>query len=476
MIPVLTPDQARRADAAAGVNIEVLIERAGAAVARSAIDMLGGAYARTVVVLAGPGMNGADGRVAARHLTAAGCRVKVVDALNAPDDVADLFSRSDAGCDLVIDAAFGTGARAGWMPPAVEGVPVLAVDLPSGLDPMTGEGDAVLRADVTVTFAASKPGLHLGIGPDVAGRIEVVDIGLNPLPDGAEPYAWLVTGADVAAWWPRRARTAHKWSAAVRVVAGGPGMRGAAQLAASAALRAGAGMVRLSSPGAPDGDSAPIEAVHESLPTDGWAAQVFEDLHRFGSLVVGPGLGRADATAAEAARVVFDSGLPAVVDGDGLFALSWNPHGAPGSLRARGAAVVLTPHAGEFATLTGSAPGADPIAAANALVAETGAVVLLKGPTTVVAGPDGRTYLVTRGDRRLATAGTGDVLSGVIGALLAGGCPPGKAAAAAAWVHGDAARRCGGSPVAGDLPETVAEVVADLLSAAGPSRTEQVED
>ena len=138
--------------------------------------------------------------------------------------------------------------------------------------------------------------------------------------------------------------------------------------------------------------------------------------------------------------------------------------------------MVLTPHAGEFATLTGSAPGADPIAAANALVAETGAVVLLKGPTTVVAGPDGRTYLVTRGDRRLATAGTGDVLSGVIGALLAGGCPPGRAAAAAAWVHGDAARRCGAFPVAGDLPEMIAEVVADLLAVAGPSHAGQFED
>lgn len=465
MIPVITPEQARAADAAAGVPVEVLIERAGAAVARSALDLLGGAYGRTVVVLAGPGMNGADGRVAARHLASAGCRVRIVDALDAPDDIAAVFPRGDAGCDLVIDAAFGTGARSGWMPPAVEGVPVLAVDLPSGLDPMTGEGDAVLRADVTVTFAASKPGLHLGIGPDVAGRIEVVDIGLDPLPHGVEPHAWLVTGADVAQWWPRRGRTAHKWSASVRVVAGGPGMRGAAELAATAALRAGAGMVRLSSPGAPDGVAAPIEAVHESLPLDGWSARVFEDLHRFGALVVGPGLGRADATAAEAARVVFDSGLPAVVDGDGLFALSWNPHGAPGSLRGRGAPVVLTPHAGEFATLTGAAPGPDAIAAANALVAETGAVVLLKGPTTVVATPDGRTYLVNRGDRRLATAGTGDVLSGVIGALLAAGCAPGRAAASAAWVHGEAARRCEGSPVAGDLPVAVGDVVADLVAA-----------
>lgn len=468
MIPVITPAQARAADAAAGVPVDVLVERAGAAVARVAIEMLGGTYGRRVVVLAGPGANGADGRVAARILAARGVWVRVVD-LGArtdgpvPSDIAEIVTPATGPVHLVIDAVFGTGVRPGWRPPAVGGVPVLAVDLPSGLDPMTGEAGAALAAARTVTFQAMKPGLLLGDGPDVAGQVTVVDIGLDLGRGIGAPYAELVEESDVVSWLEPRPRTADKWSAAVRVVAGSPGMLGAAALAGGAALRAGSGMVRLSSLGG--AAPAPLEAVHQPLVDDSWSDTVLEDLHRFAALVIGPGLGRAGSTPAEVASTVFRSGLPVVVDGDGLFALTWNPHGSPTSLRQREPATVLTPHDGEYRTLTGEPPEADRIAAANRLVADTGAVVLLKGPTTVVAGPDGRTRLIDSGDQRLATAGTGDVLAGIIGALLARGLSVGRAAAAGAWIHGRVVRSLPAAGVtAGDVLGAVGAVLAAVES------------
>ena len=468
MIPVITPAQARAADAAAGVPVEVLIERAGAAVARVAVEMLGGTYGRRVLVLAGPGANGADGRVAARILAGRGVWVRVVDIGGrtddrVPADIAEVVAPTTGPIHLVIDAVFGTGVRPGWRPPSVGDVPVLAVDLPSGLDPMTGVADSVLAATRTVTFQAMKPGLLFGDGPDVAGEVTVVDIGLSLGHDVGATYAELVEEDDVVSWLAPRPRTADKWSAAVRVVAGSPGMLGAAALTGGAALRAGSGMVRLSSLGgtAPT----PTEAVHQPLEDDVWSDTVLDDLHRFAALVIGPGLGRAGTTPAEVASTVFRSGLPVVVDGDGLFALTWNPHGSPTSLLRREPATVLTPHDGEFRTLTGELPEADRIAAANRLVADTGAVVLLKGPTTVVAGPDGRTRLIASGDERLATAGTGDVLAGIIGALLARGLSAGRAAAAGAWIHGRAVRSLPAAGVtAGDVLAAVGTVFAELGS------------
>lgn len=458
MIPVITPAQARAADAASGVPLDELVERAGAAVARVGVEMLGGTYGRRVVVLAGPGSNGADGRVAARILSSRGVSVQVID-LPGPAggaDLSDVVGRATGPVHLVIDAVFGTGVRDSWDPPEVGDVPVLAVDLPSGLDPITGEAHSVIPATRTVTFQALKPGLLLGDGPEVAGRVTVADIGLEIV----APHAEVVERADVVSWIRPRSRTADKWTAAVRVVAGSVGMLGAASLAAGSALRAGSGMVRLSSLGAVA--PAPIEAVHQSLPTDSWSEVVLEDLHRFAALVIGPGLGRSGTTPAEVASTVFRSGLPVVVDGDGLFALTWNPHGSPTSLRQREPATVLTPHDGEFRTLTGEPPAADRVAAANRLVADTGAVVLLKGPTTVVATPDGRTFLVDAGDQRTATAGTGDVLAGMIGALLARGLPAGRAAAAAAWIHG---RSVASLPAAGVTAQDVLDAVGGVLAA-----------
>ncbi len=354
----------------------------------------------------------------------------------------------------MIDAAYGTGFRGEYRAPAVpRGVAVLAVDIPSGVHGDTGEVcGSPIAADVTVTFVALKPGLVQGDGAVLAGAIRVADIGL---PIG-EPSLWLMEDADGALVPPRR-RAGNKWDAAVLVVAGSPGMTGAAGLAARGAYRAGAGMVRLGVPGADLGDLPVAEAVGVALPAEGWAAAALEVAERCHAVVVGPGLGRSPSTAGDVARLLAGATVPVVVDADGLFALG-RLGGAP---LATGAPAVLTPHDGEFERLLGAPPGADRIAAARTLAEAAGAVALLKGPTTAVAGPDGQVLLSASGTPRLATAGTGDVLSGVIAALAARGVPAHASAALGAHVHGRAAEL--GAPeglVAGDLPELVSEVLS----------------
>jgi hydroxyethylthiazole kinase-like uncharacterized protein yjeF len=458
MVPVVTPDEMAAIDRGAPEPVDVLIGRAGAAVARAALDLLGGTYGRRVVVVAGKGNNGNDGREAARRLRARGVRVAEVAAGDvAALDPGPILRRSD----LVIDAAYGTGFRGTFEFPEVPpGVPVLAVDIPSGVDGLTGAvaGGRVQPASATVTFAAAKPGLYLGAGPDLAGRIEVADIGL----DVSSARIHVVEPDDARGWLPGRPRSTHKWRSAVWVMAGSPGMAGAATLASAGAQRAGAGYVRLSTPGGLGEAVAtvPVEVVHVDLPARGWADAVLDgdQLRRFRAVVIGNGLGRADGTPDEVRRVVAaanDAGIPVVVDADGLAALG------PDAGRHVGAATILTPHDGEYERLAGHPPGGDRLAAARHLAARTGAVVLLKGPTTVVADPGGRVLLSAVGDARLATAGTGDVLAGVIGALAAQGMEPLPAAAAGATLHGAAAalgwRR---GLVAGDLPVLLPAVMA----------------
>ncbi len=454
MIPIVTPDEMRAVDAAAPEPSAVLVERAGRAVARVAVSMMGGTYGRTVHVIAGPGNNGADGRVAASVLTTKGVRVHVHDAFALP--------RVLPPADLVIDAAYGTGFRETWNPPEIGDTPVLAVDVPSGINALTGEaiGD-VLVATRTLTLAALKPGLLLPPGSELAGELELADIGLGEAA-ARHAHAHLVQPADAAAWIPERTPSAHKWRAAVRVVAGSVGMTGAAQLASHAAMRAGAGMVHLSAPGTMV-VQAPVEVVQRPLPVKGWAREVLDTLDRFHSLVVGPGLGRNDETTAQARLLAVEAPIPTVIDGDGLFAMAWNADGAAALLQRRTAPTVLTPHDGEYALLVGASPGADRLVAARRLAADTGCVVLLKGAATIVADPDGQVLVVTTGDSRLATAGTGDVLSGVIGALLAAGVPAFHAAAAGAWLHGQAAQSAPArGMVASDIAEYLPAALRDL--------------
>jgi len=452
MVPIVTPEEMGAIDAAAPEPVEVLIERAGAAVARAARRLLGGTYGRRVVVLAGKGNNGADGRAAARRLQRWGVHVQVFEAAAPPATVPP--------CDLVIDAAYGTGFRGTWEPPDVGDAPVLAVDLPSGVDGLTGAVPGrVLRADVTVTFAALKPGLLLPPGRGLCGDVEIADIGLDV--SGARCH--LVETADVVSWLPAREATDHKWRAALWCVAGSPGMLGSAHLAATAALRAGAGMVRLSTPGVTYDPMLPTEAVGRALNSGSWTQEVLSDDDRFHAFVVGPGLGRTDEAAESIRQFVGRAHRPVLVDGDGLFALAWSRDGAASLVRPRLHPTVLTPHDGEYALLKGTRVGPDRIGAARDLSSELDAVVVLKGAATVVAEPSGAARVVAEGDARLATAGTGDVLSGVIGAFLAQGLAPFDAAAAGAWVHGRAARL---GPtrglVAGDLPDLVARVLSEV--------------
>jgi ADP-dependent NAD(P)H-hydrate dehydratase / NAD(P)H-hydrate epimerase len=244
------------------------------------------------------------------------------------------------------------------------------------------------------------------------------------------------------------------------IAAGSPGMTGAAHLAARSAQRAGAGMVRVASPGIEYDPALPTEAVGVTVPAAGWDNAVATQLDRAGALVLGPGLGRGAPTVTAIHHLASAAPVPLVVDGDGLTALGAQ---AAEILARRTAPVVLTPHDGEYARLAGHPPGEDRLAAARDLAAATGAIVLLKGPTTVIAEPGGRARFSTAGDARLATAGTGDVLSGIVGALLAQGVAAGDAAAAGAWLHGTAA--CEGPPrgmVASDVIAGLPPVLARL--------------
>jgi NAD(P)H-hydrate epimerase len=247
-----------------------------------------------------------------------------------------------------------------------------------------------------------------------------------------------VDDGDVAVLLPGRRRGAHKWDTAVFVVAGSPGMRGAAVLCARAAQRAGAGMVQVASPGVAAADYPAGEAVAQSLPGEDWDVDVLAMVCRFGAVVVGPGLGRAPAASAGVRKLVVSSPVPVVVDADGLAALG-DADSAASVIRAAKVPVVLTPHEGEFGRLNGGPPSVDRLEAVRRLAQRTGAIVLLKGPTTVVADPLGAVLLAAAGDARLATAGTGDVLAGMVGAFLAARVAPLSAAALAAHVHGRAA-------------------------------------
>ena len=505
---VLNAAEMRAVDASSAQPVAVLIERAGAAVASCARRMLGGTYGRTVVVLVGRGNNGADGRVAASLLAASGVRVLVIDVDRvrpAPDVLPP--------CDLIIDAVLGTGSTGVFMGPPQSSALVLAVDIPSGVDADTGavaSGSRVLQADRTLTFVALKPGLLFGEGARLAGIVEVADIGLTFPPEfGERPGVHVATLDNVLARLPRRGRGAHKWSAAVGVVGGSAGMTGAPSLVASAALRSGAGMVRIATPGGVvEGD--PIEAVRVALPMNHWTAAAIDATTKCHSLIIGPGLGRARPSLTSARSLITRSAQPIVLDADGFAALSdgvdddraFDLQSAPApqplsgaGLRAvqqasarrdgtlistvtpidrsavrmpasmlknrRPGSTVLTPHDGEYELLAGRRPGPDRIASARALAAASGAVVLLKGPTTVIAEPNGRVEIVRAGDARLATAGTGDVLAGVVGSFLAQGCGTFDAAVLGAFVHGEASllgRSVG--LVASDLPA----LIADLLS------------
>lgn len=431
--PVLTPAQMRHVDQNSGVGVDVLIGRAAYAVAHAARLLMDGTYGRRVVVVAGKGNNGTDGRVAAELLEQRGCRVTVFDSERTPIVL--------PACDLVIDAAFGTGFRGEYSAPHTS-APVLAVDIPSGVDALTGdECGRVMPADATVTFGALKPGLVMQPGRGLAGEIHVVDIGLDiARASDIDPRLLAVVEADDASEWiPRRAPGAHKWNTGVRAIAGSKGMPGAARLACAAAYRAGAGIVHLSGIGLAADHEAPTEVVYRTLPDGGWVEPALGDIGRFSAVLIGPGIGRGDELVGDFIDFVTRCPLPIVIDGDGLQLLGASRDGRQGDaasvIARRTAPTILTPHDGEFSSLVGHEPGVDRISEVREAARILGAIVLLKGPTTVVADPAGDALLIDAGDERLATAGSGDVLTGVIAAYLARGAEPLHAAAAGAFTH-----------------------------------------
>jgi hydroxyethylthiazole kinase-like uncharacterized protein yjeF len=469
---LLTPAEMARADAmaiAAGIPGIRLMEAAGRAVARAAIRRFG---ARRTLVLAGPGNNGGDGYVAARHLEQAGWPVAVA-ALAPPragSDAAEAAGRwrgpmvpfappEAARAALVIDAVFGAGLSrplegrvAGTL--AAAGGPVLAVDVPSGLDGATGQplGYAP-QAALTVTFFRRKPGHLLLPGRILCGETVLADIGLPPAILGGigprcrrnGPGLWRLPGT---------APADHKYTRGVVTILAGAGMTGAARLAAAGARRAGAGLVTLVAPDRATGDvlraGDPGVIVTELLP-----GPLLADARR-AAWVVGPGLPPEPATLA-ALRLLVGAGRQVVADAGALGAAAGNPASLAGC-------AVLTPHEGEFARIFGPV-GHDRLAAARRAAALAGAVVLLKGADTVVAAPDGRAAINDHAPPWLATGGTGDVLAGAIGALLAGGLPAFEAASAAAWLLGEAAFRGGQGLLAEDLPARLPAALAAARAA-----------
>lgn len=453
-VPTVAEMRAVDADALAFTTHDELVGRAGRRLAAHAKAMLGpNPSGRRVVVVAGKGSNGSDGRVAARWLRTWGCHVVILDADDRPATL--------PAADLVIDAAYGTGFSGAYVPPDPGRAAVLACDVPTGVDGDTGAAEQAVRADETVTFGAEKPGLLLGDGPGHAGEVHVEPLGL----DCSRARAWLMEDRDRDLV-PTRPRQSHKWTSAVLVVAGSPGMLGAAQLCATAAMRGGAGYALLASPGCRAADLPPGEHVGRSLPAQGWEAEALPLLERVKAVAMGPGLGASRATVEGVAAVLAGFGGPVVLDADALAGLDLD------RLARRPGATVLTPHEGEFSRLFGTI-GQDRVGAVVAAAARCGAIVLLKGPTTVVADPSGQVRLAAAGTSGLATAGTGDVLTGLVAALLAAAVPALDAAALAAHAHGAAARlgpRFG--LVAGDLPALISRWLSTEPAASSDGSSE----
>lgn len=466
-LALLTPEEMARADAAAiarGVAGDRLMEAAGRAVARAAQRRF--RPCRTLV-LAGPGNNGGDGYVAARHLEQAGWPVFVAalappragsDAAAAAarwrGPMADFAPHEAARAGLVIDAVFGAGLTRPIGAEvervlAASGGPILAVDVPSGLDGATGEGrGAVARAAVTVTFFRLKPGHLLMPGRSLCGETLLADIGLPAEVLGdIRPGCWQ---AAPGLWrLPDHGPSAHKYSRGHVTILAGAGMTGAARLAAAGARRSGAGLVTLL---APDRAVAGLLRTGEPgvIVSEEPLERVLADERRR-VWVVGPGL-PAGPAALDAVAAIRDAGRLVVADAGALGAAAGHPEALAGC-------AVLTPHEGEFVRLFGPVPG-DRLKAVRRAAGSLGSVVLLKGPDTVVAGPDGRAAVNAHAPATLGTGGTGDVLAGMIAALLGQGMPAFEAAAAAAWVHGEAALRCGPGLLAEDLPDRIPAALA----------------
>jgi len=468
-----TPQEMAAIDALASRTVPIgdLMDHAGRAVARAIMQH---AAPCRVLVLCGPGNNGGDGYRAAAWLAHAGWPVCV--AVLAPPRGAAAVAAAAAWAgpvvafdpqeatraDLVVDAVFGAGLSRP-MDERVEAVlraarRVVAVDMPSGVDGATG---AVLRfapqAWLTVTFFRPKPGHVLEPGRGLCGALVCADIGIAG--DVLDHVAVRTWRAAPALWsLPGQGADSHKYSRGVVTVCGGGAMPGAARLAAAAARASGAGLVRIAAFGGGDAyrlgapglvvDDAPLDVLMGDARRKVW--------------VCGPGLTEDEVR--RCLRPLINAGRTVLADA-GAFSLA---AGAPDVLRE---AAVITPHAGEFARVFG-APGADRLAAARRAAAQTGAVVVMKGSDTVIAAPDGRAAINAHATAALATAGSGDTLTGIIAALLAAGVAPWEAACAGVWMHGDAGIRAGAWIVAEDLDRHLGGARQAASGLMAPARVE----
>ncbi len=471
-----------------------LMRNAGRAIAREVLARFPGAA--RVAVLCGPGNNGGDGYVVARLLAEDGVHVRVfasgdpregTDAALAARDCplsADPLSAFDpVGFDLVVDAIFGAGLAkpvAGPVADVIRAVQdsdilVVAVDLPSGVNGDSGAVMGVsLEAALTITFFRKKPGHLLFPGRRLCGETVVADIGI-----GAHVLKAIGPGTfenDPALWragLPRHDDDTHKYArGAVAVFSGGASATGAARLAATAAVRAGAGAVTVLSPPS----AVLVNAAHLTSimvrPVDGPdAAAAFLGEGKTAAAVIGPGFGVGAATRAQVLDLLDKgaaSGLRGVVlDADALTSFRADAGTLFTAIAASGLQVVMTPHEGEFRRLfaeVAADPALSKLERARRAAAASGAVVVLKGPDTVIAAPDGRAAINTNGTPVLATAGSGDVLAGLTGGLLAQGMAGFDAARAAVWVHGAAGQRAGFGAMAEDIADAARAVMGGLLS------------
>jgi hydroxyethylthiazole kinase-like uncharacterized protein yjeF len=497
MIELLTTAEMAEADrlaVAGGIPSIALMENAGRAVADAASRMLQG---HRVVVVAGPGNNGGDGFVAARYLAERGLAVSVCffgkrerlkgDAALAAQrwngPVSEPSPAAFTDCDLIIDALFGAGLDRGVESPArnvidlmnAASIPIVAVDLPSGVNGTTGavKGCAI-NAQLTVTFFRRKPGHFLLPGRLHCGVVEVADIGIpERVLDKIKP----MTFANVPALWrnafPQARTEGHKYSRGHAVViSGGPSTTGAARLAARGALRAGAGLVTIASPR----DALSINAAENLAvmvrPVDG-PIELKEFLadKRRNAIAIGPGGGVGPAMR-EQVRTALDGDAAVVLDADALTSFAGDPDALANAIGKRaGRPVVLTPHEGEFSRLFSAleqeARSRSKLEKARLAATKTGAVLVLKGADSVVAEPSGRAAIADNGPPTLATAGSGDVLAGMVSGLLAQGMPVFEAACAAVWLHGEAAKEFGPGLIAEDLPDMLPRVYGRLFGGRG---------
>ncbi|TDH39276.1 NAD(P)H-hydrate dehydratase [Pseudohoeflea suaedae] len=447
-----------------------LMERAGAAVAASALEHWPGL--KRAIILCGPGNNGGDGHVIARHLARAGVPVERfgmkpregTDAAWAfesfPGVIAALADyRPEAG-DLIIDALFGAGldrAVPDEIAKLIEraanaGTPVLAVDLPSGLSGYSGRPTGpCFRADRTVTFAALKTGHVLLPGRDLCGELEVVDIGIPSRLLANDDPVVLNDPSVYGTTSPAIDASSHKYARGHLVVFSGPLISsGASRMSAQAGLRAGAGLVTVASPpGAVMAQSAHLTAVMQRSVGDADALSDWLKDDRLAAFVLGPGFGHNELVK-DYARIVLEAGRALVLDADGLTAFA----DTIADLSSFDAPKVLTPHEGEFRRLFPDLLDDDALSKidrARRAASRVNAIVVYKGADTVIAAPDGRAAINCDAPSKLATAGSGDVLAGIVGASLANGRPPFEAACAAVALHAEAARRAPDHMTAEDL-------------------------